>query len=330
MFSIPDVRYRVSKKHGETFKIYYMLFSDYDRRIYARLYNSIENYQSEVVFEPETSMARIRHIFLRVLADNPILFWVRKDIECYYERGNLVVKMVFIISKERIFELKREITTKVNEIYDECVPGCSSDYELELAVHDYLTKSVKYVDDGCDEQQTMVGPLLKGVGVCEGIAFAFSYIMGVFGIRCTTIYGQLKNSDVGHAWNMVFLEGKGYHVDVTHDLECCTYPGCHAHLNLKDVDYSNRVWESEIKCVSENFNYFKCSMLKCNSERKAKECLQKMVNSHVNSMELQLNEDLDINEVISAIGEECAKLGVTCKHMWIVERRCLFTQTINT
>ena len=303
-----------------------MLSSDYDRKIYAKLYNSIEKYQSEIKFEPETSTARIHHIFLRVLADNPILFWVKKDIEFVNSSDFLIANLFFIFPKEKIIDIKHKITREINKIYDICTPDCTSDYELELAVHDYLTQTIEYVNDGCAEQQTMVGPILNKKGVCEGIAFAFSYIMGVFGIRCTTVYGRIQNEQDGHAWNIIFLEGKGYHVDVTHDLANDTYPGCHANFNLKDSDYVNRVWDSEIKCYSSNYNYFRYNKLKCNSDWKILSCLHKAIESLSTTMEIQINEDLDLEDVLTLIDNESVKLNITCRYWWISDRHCLFTK----
>lgn len=45
----------------------------------------------------------------------------------------------------------------------------STDYEREKMIHDYLCKNVIYEDIG-EESHSIVGPLLKGKGVCDGIS----------------------------------------------------------------------------------------------------------------------------------------------------------------
>lgn len=69
-------------------------------------------------------------------------------------------------------------------------------------------------------------PFLYRKVVCEGFAFAFAYIMNRMDIPCGIITGAstLNASNGLHAWNIIFLENRFYHVDVTWDI--CTKEKC--------------------------------------------------------------------------------------------------------
>ena len=57
--------------------------------------------------------------------------------------------------------------------------------------------------------------LLKKVAVCDGYSHAFQMVMRKLKIPCRFVTGS--SGSVGHAWNMVKLSGKWYHIDVTFD-----------------------------------------------------------------------------------------------------------------
>lgn len=60
------------------------------------------------------------------------------------------------------------------------------------------------------------GPLVENRGICGGLAWAFKRLMDVAGIECITVGGYLReDQSVGHAWDLVKLDGQYYHVDPT-------------------------------------------------------------------------------------------------------------------
>lgn len=88
-------------------------------------------------------------------------------------------------------------------------------------VHNYFVKNVRYDEQEklgkkFAENHTAAGPLCFGKGVCEGISLAFAYLLQKRGIDCTVAEGQ--SEDEGHMWNVVNLNGRNYHVDVTNDI----------------------------------------------------------------------------------------------------------------
>lgn len=250
--------YTVQRNHGKTYKLHFMFLSGDDREIYRAFFKSIDGHERSVIFDRELEPERLNRLFLSVLADNPTLFWVDKSVSIRSSPGRTEVVFNHIFPKGDVDRYKKEMTGVVEGIRQKAEKTCHSDYDVALLVHDHLASTITYLDEGTPQQQSMLGPLLHGKGVCEGIAFAYSYILYVCGVNCTTVYGRVKGERNGHAWNILFLDGKGYHVDVTHDLECTSHPGNHRHFCLTDAELKeSRTWECPVICDSSTYSYMR-------------------------------------------------------------------------
>lgn len=98
-------------------------------------------------------------------------------------------------------------------------------------VFSYLQQTCKYDQESADlidvqqydaMQRPWVvmpyGPLVKKIGVCEGISTAFKQFMDFYGIKNRLVIGGLERSSENHCWNMICINEKYYHVDVTYGL----------------------------------------------------------------------------------------------------------------
>lgn len=92
-----------------------------------------------------------------------------------------------------------------------------TDWEKEKYVFDYITDNCTYSMDGT-YSYTPYGTLVDQVAKCDGISLAMKWIMEDMGITCVCITGDPTVTEVGHAWNMIRLDGEYYNVDVTMDV----------------------------------------------------------------------------------------------------------------
>ncbi len=95
--------------------------------------------------------------------------------------------------------------------------------EQEMFFHDTLTERCEYNEAAAEESDngtastayctanTAYAALCTGDPICGGYSRAFQLLLARVGIPCTTPL----NDD--HMWNMVWLDGTPYHVDVTWD-----------------------------------------------------------------------------------------------------------------
>lgn len=136
-------------------------------------------------------------------------------------------------------------------------PGMSQ-VEAMLALHDYLAVNCVYnwnVATGKDESTypqniyTAYGVLVEGDAVCQGYALAYKYLLNLLGIS-SVVTGS---SDMNHAWNLVYLDGHWYHVDVTWDDPTPNAYGMCLHANFlrSDAgiyDTGHHGWTSPYRC----------------------------------------------------------------------------------
>lgn len=124
---------------------------------------------------------------------------------------------------KRYNSLKKAVTTAKNFIGT----GLSKT-EVLVAAHDYLIKRCTYDLPYSKKLETYknsssftpnynkhsaYGVLCLKSGVCSGYAYAYRLILAAYGIDCKFV----ESASMNHAWNLVKLNGKWYHVDVTWD-----------------------------------------------------------------------------------------------------------------
>ncbi len=122
---------------------------------------------------------------------------------------------------EGLSEKDARVLACVQSVIKNHITGDMTDYEKELALHDWLM-SVGTFDrsvfdprtpQGADDSSIPYGVLINGAGTAVGYASAFQLFMDLVDIECITVVGAVFSSMEDHAWNMVKLEGEWYCVD---------------------------------------------------------------------------------------------------------------------
>lgn len=129
----------------------------------------------------------------------------------------LTLNPTYTITGPALSSAKNAYNSKVSELTN----GLSgkSDYEKSKILHDRLIDAVTYVSTNND--QNAYGALVEGKAVCNGYARAYQHLMNEAGIPTWYVRGAsinpATNTQIGHAWNLVKLDGKWYYTDVTWD-----------------------------------------------------------------------------------------------------------------
>ncbi len=109
------------------------------------------------------------------------------------------------------------INTKVKEIMNKIVGNETDKRKIIKLVHDYIVNSTKYDSDKADNKitryasNTAYGPLLQGYGICGGYTDSMAIFLNNYGIP------NFKVISENHIWNVIYLDGKWYHLDLTWD-----------------------------------------------------------------------------------------------------------------
>lgn len=107
-----------------------------------------------------------------------------------------------------------------------------SDAEKALLIHDRLAVYCDY-DLNAENCYIAYAALVGRRAVCDGYSKAYSYLLRQVGIESL----HCSSESMCHAWNLVLIDGKYYHVDVTWDDPVCTstsktYEGSVTHTNF--------------------------------------------------------------------------------------------------
>lgn len=134
----------------------------------------------------------------------------------------------------------------------------STQYEQEVAVHDYMILNSKYDNsyDIPDESYMAEGIIMNKTGVCDGYSNAFKLCMDILGIPCKIIRGVANGG--GHSWNAVMLDDEWYMVDVTWDDPLPDKPGrvLYGYLNVTDEQLKyNHSYTSDISATGTKYYY---------------------------------------------------------------------------
>mgnify|MGYP002534023369 FL=1 len=111
-----------------------------------------------------------------------------------------------------------EINNKVDKILNENVNNNMPPKEKIRVIHDYIINHTEYdklkyenKNDDTYKSNTAYGVLIEGYGTCNGYADA----MEIFLDKMNVINYKISNEE--HIWNLVYLDGKWYHLDLTWD-----------------------------------------------------------------------------------------------------------------
>jgi hypothetical protein len=158
-----------------------------------------------------------------------------------------------------VYKAAREITGKV-------LKPSMNDLEKELALHDYLVTNTEYdrvnFNNGTvpEESHHALSVFTKGVGVCDGYSEAMQILLSMAGIESRVVLGESTGpGGVGHAWNMVRIDGDYYQLDTTYNDPISNsteqHTLSHIYFNISDSQLSfNHLWDGKLypECKKDN------------------------------------------------------------------------------
>lgn len=132
----------------------------------------------------------------------------------YNTKGEFDIKVNKIYSEENIVKIN-EIVDRV--IKENIVDTMTTTQKLKI-IHDYIIDNTKYdtlksknINDMTYKSNTAIGVLLEGYGICSGYSDAMGIFLDKLGID------NYKISNDTHIWNLVKVNNKWLHIDLTWD-----------------------------------------------------------------------------------------------------------------
>lgn len=135
----------------------------------------------------------------------------------YTTNGKITLYISRVYSNDDI----KMIDSKLNEIENIIIDRNKSNRDNILAIHDYIINNTKYSEDdkyaSTDEVNTAVGALFNGLAKCNGYTDAAALLLDRLNIKNVRIVSTGDDITEPHIWNLVYLDGKWLHLDLTWD-----------------------------------------------------------------------------------------------------------------
>ena len=136
-------------------------------------------------------------------------------LSCYYSRDTglaVAIGLEYCTAQD-----VAAMQVKLDQLVDQANTLCQTDLERVFYVHEWLVQNIAYdrehLSDNVQDDHNLRGALLEGTAVCDGYAKTYALTLRKLGITGVLV----TSKDIGHAWNMVELDGNWYQVDCTWD-----------------------------------------------------------------------------------------------------------------
>lgn len=168
---------------------------------------------------PRLEGRELADIFFKVRLDCPEIFYaVSFRYRAYQDSANVEMLPQYLFDKGKVKEHQKAMKARVEKLAHPV--RALSEWEKELYIHDFICANVRYDKLKKPYSHEIIGPLGQNVGVCEGIAKAVKILCDELGIWCIIAISEAnpeKKIKYRHAWNVVRIGGRYYHLDVTFD-----------------------------------------------------------------------------------------------------------------
>jgi len=227
---------KTSDNNGSRY--YYTCLTNKQKTIYAAMLSGIRTYSKEIKM-PFIPIDELSMVFNYMLLDNPMIFYVSSFTQLSdSDKKDCEVKPDYKYTKSAA-DGYTDAINKCLRVFDG-LKG-KSDIEKELFVHDFCLNNFIYDHSFRDNSYSVLGPVLNRTAVCEGIAKFVKLAFDYLGVESLVVSGKAKNPVQGsvteaHAWNIVKIGGKAYHLDVTFDMTLKNKTNRYDYFNLSDQD----------------------------------------------------------------------------------------------
>ena len=201
-------------------------------------------------------------IYFMVRMDNPMIFW-SVTFKYRYYKDSTYVELIpeYLFTKDKIKEHRQALESRVQKLARQAKQ--LDEKGKELYIHDFICGNVRYDKLKKEYLHEIIGALGNGVAVCEGIAKSVKALCDALGIWCIVALSE-NNPEKGikyrHAWNIVRMDGKYYHLDATFDNTLSKNDLIrYDYVNLSDKqifrDHEPVIWKVPACSDSDHFYY---------------------------------------------------------------------------
>ena len=185
---------------------------------YRALVPGLTEVQSAVHI-PRLTGEELSTLFFQLRLDHPELFYiVGYSCRAAYNAESWEFVPEYMFPKAKVKEHQKALKARVERLIRPM--QSMTPPERERYIHDFVLENVRYDKLEKPYSHEVIGPLTNGVGVCEGIAKTVKLLCDAVELPCIIAISDRDRANGEkylHAWNIITLNGKRYHLDATFD-----------------------------------------------------------------------------------------------------------------
>ena len=301
---------------------YYHCLNEKNQIVYKKIYNSIIQFNPNVDVETAfSSVAELMMVIEAIRKDNPFLyFWNSEIVKVTpLDLYNSQVDLNYYLSNDKYIEIDSKVKVNAKKILS--MIKAKDEYGIVTELHDILCSNILYDNNGISDNaqkidevtaHTMLGVILKKMAVCDGVAYAFKYLLNAMNIKCIVVTGKASsrislsdsNDKLGHAWNIIKINGISSHFDLTWDIELSkggivTYD----YFSLDDNSISkDHLWDDKLPaCNDLSLNYYNINNLVFDDKRSIYKYVEKQLNCGIKQVDIKID---NMQEEIDNVADE--------------------------
>lgn len=203
------------------FELRYFLMELDDRLLenFCALYTAVRDFEAECSFPEYLNRDELSNLMLLLSYECPELLQFSSATEMNYlvdEDGTVLSVVLDLCLTPEEYSLQYQQCARV--VREFAIQSAAlTEYEKELAAYEYLAGNCFY-DFESKWSASAYGALVEGHAKCDGISLAMKWLCEEMGISCMVIAGKHPEQEIGHAWNVVCIDGTYYDLDVTNDV----------------------------------------------------------------------------------------------------------------
>lgn len=221
------------------------------------LYTGLKNSDTSIDLEAfSLTKDDASQIFERVIYSHPDLFYVSRSYSYTYTPNGTVLSLTpkYLYTGAALTAAKNEFSSLVAAVAAG-VKSSWSDIEKLIYLNDYFCENYTY-----DSTYTIGDAytfLKEKTGVCQAYSLAYGAVLDYLGIK----NGYVSSKSMNHAWNVVYIDGAWYHIDVTwNDASDIAGKAGHSNFLLSDAGISSASasnhtgWTPNYNCTSTKYD----------------------------------------------------------------------------
>ena len=209
-----------------------------EAEIKEKIKSAWDNHETKIEFGSiKVQTSDYKRIYYELLYTNPEYFYVSSYIYYQYS-GAYVTRATVTYESDDVNTINKQKSeyAQAIEAFKKTVDNSWSDLEKIIYINNYICRACEYDKTiKKDNIYDAYGALVNHTAVCEGYSMAFKALADQVGISSCLV----SSDSLGHAWNMVKLNGKYYMLDVTWDDSEGDFRGISTQYLLKSLSWFN-------------------------------------------------------------------------------------------